>query len=82
MIITTWNIRGLNSRGKQRYHKERLKKDKPSIMIVHETKISEEKLKDIMENFKPKYQVMAQDANGSARGLAILWNPTEVLFED
>lgn len=41
MIITTWNIRGLNSRGKQRYFKERLKRDKPNIMVVQETKISE-----------------------------------------
>lgn len=53
MIITSWNIRGLNSRGKQRYLKEILKKDKPSIMIIQETKISESKLKGIMENFKP-----------------------------
>lgn len=44
--------------------------------------MSENKLKDIMENFKAEYQVMAQDANGSVGGLAILWNLTEVLFED
>jgi len=45
VIITTWNIRGLNSRGKQRYLGERLKKDKPIIMIIKETKIKEKKVK-------------------------------------
>jgi len=59
MISITWNIRGLNSRGKYRYLKERLKKDKPNIMIVQETKISERKLKEIMEHFKLEYQVMS-----------------------
>jgi len=34
MIVTSWNIRGLNNKGKQRYLKEILKKDKPSIMII------------------------------------------------
>jgi len=64
------------------YLKERLKKDKPSIMIKQETKINERKLKEIMEDFKSEYQVMAQDANGIGGGLAILRNLIEVLFED
>ena len=81
MIITTWNIRGLNSRGKQRYLKGRLKRDKPNIMIVQETKIREQKLKDIMRKFKPHYEITGQDAIGSAGGLAILWNPEEIQFE-
>jgi len=69
-------------RGKQRYLKERLKKYRPSIMILHETKISEKKLRAILENHKPQYQVIGQDANGSAGGLAIIWNPGEIWFDD
>jgi len=53
MIITSWNIRGLNNKGKQRYLKERLKKDKPKIMIVLETKISERKLKGLWNTLNP-----------------------------
>lgn len=58
MIITTWNIRFLKSRGKQRYLKERLKKYRPSIMILQETKISKRNLKEVLENYKPQYQVI------------------------
>lgn len=75
MIITTRNIRGLNSKGKQRYLRERLKRDKPSIIIVQETKVSEQKLKEMMRKFKPQYEIIGQDTIGSAGGLAILWNP-------
>jgi len=75
MIITSWNIRGLKSRGKQRYLNDRLKKDKPSIMIVQETKISTEKMRDILNRNTNRYEMMGQDAIGSAGGLVIIWNP-------
>lgn len=74
MIITTQNIRGLNSKGKQRYLKERLRKDKPSVMILQETKISELKLKEIVENIKPRFEIVGQDVIGSVGGFTILWN--------
>jgi len=82
MIITSWNIRGLNSRGKQRYLKDRLKRDKPSIMIVQETKISTERMKEIMSRGNTRYEIMGQDATSSAGGLAIIWNPEEIQFEN
>lgn len=82
MTVTSWNIRGLNSKGKQRYLKDRVKKDKPSIMIIQETKISSQKLEDIMRKQKIHYEVMGQDAIGTAGGLAILWNLEEVQFEN
>lgn len=80
MIITTWNIRGLNSKGKQRYLRDRLKTDKPNIMIIQETKISTQKMEEIMRGLIPHCELMGQDAVGSAGGLAILWNPEEVQF--
>eukprot|EP00253_Pinus_taeda_P028344 PITA_28344 len=73
---------GLNSKGKQRYLKERLKKDKPSIMLIQETKMDQQQLQEIMKRMRPEYEVMAQDAVGSAGGLAIIWNPEEVIFEN
>lgn len=51
-------------------------------MIIQETKISEQKLKEIMSKFNPNYEIMGQDAIGSAGGLEILWNPEEVQFEN
>ena len=74
MIFTSWNIRGLNSKGKQRYLKDRLRKDKPSIMIIQETKMNQQQIKEILEKSKSKYDVMAQDTDEAAGGLAVLWN--------
>ena len=82
MIVTSWNIRGLSSKGKQRYLKERLKKDNPSIMIIQETKMGYQQLVEIMKRTKTLYEVMAQDADGAGGGLAIIWNPEEIIFEN
>lgn len=48
MIIISWNIRGLNSKGKQRYMKEKLKKEKPTIMFLQETKVTGMQLEEIV----------------------------------
>jgi len=82
MIVTSWNIRGLNNKGKHRYLKERLKKDKPGIMIIQETKISSQQLEGIIKKLKMQYEVMGQDASGTIGGLAIIWNPEEIIFEN
>ena len=39
-------------------------------------------LKDIMKNHKPQYQIIGQDTNASTGGLAIIWNPGEIWFEE
>jgi len=49
MIITSWNIRGLNSKGKQMYLVERIKKEKPQIMLLQETKITGAKMEEILK---------------------------------
>jgi len=56
--------------------------DKPSIMLIQETKMDQQQLQEIVKKMRPIYEVMAQDANGTAGGLAILWNPEEVIFEN
>ena len=62
MKVISWNIRGLNSQGKHRYLKERLKFEKPQVMLIQETKVSSQKLESIMQSFKPHYEVMAIDS--------------------
>jgi exonuclease III len=52
MIVISWNIRGLNSKGKQRYLKEKLKKEKPSVMILQETKISVQQIEQLIDRYK------------------------------
>lgn len=81
MIITSWNIRVLNNKGKQRYLAERIKKEKPQIMLLQETKITVEKMEEILKKFKPYYESMTLDSKGSAGGIAILWNSVEVMVD-
>jgi len=59
-----------------------LKKDKPSIMLIQETKMSQQQIQEILDKSKTNFKVMAQDAEGSAGGLAVLWNSEEVTFEN
>lgn len=61
--------------------KEKLKKDKPSIMILQETKITVQQLEVIINKNKLQYEVMGQDAIGSVGGIAILWNPNDIILE-
>ena len=81
MKVTCWNIRGLNSKGKQRYLKERLKIEKPQVMMIQETKVSRIKMPAIVHSFQPHFEVMAIDSRGTAGGIAILLNPAEIEVE-
>jgi exonuclease III len=38
MKILSWNIRGLNARSKQTLLKDRIRKEKPDILLLQETK--------------------------------------------
>lgn len=62
--------------------KEKLKKEKPSIMILQDTKITMQQMEGIIKNSKLQYEIMGQDAFGSVGGIAILWNPNEIIFEN
>jgi exonuclease III len=44
MKVLSWNIRGLNSKGKHRHLKEKLQAEKPQVMLLQETKVSGQKL--------------------------------------
>lgn len=48
MKLVSWNIRGLNSKGKLRYLKEQIYKEKPDIIILRETKVTLEKYDEII----------------------------------
>ena len=82
MKVISWNIRGLNSKGKQRYLKEKLRVEKPQVMLIQETKVSMGKLETILKTFKPYYEVMALDARGTVGGITIVWNLVEVTTDN
>ena len=81
MKVLSWNIRGLNSKGKQRYLKEKLQVEKPQVMMLQETKVTGQKLETILKSFKMQYEVMAIDARGTSGGIAILWNGAEIVAD-
>lgn len=82
MIVIYLNVRGLNSRGKQRYLQDRLKKGNPHIMLLYKTKVIGARIEEILIHMPPKYEVVALDARGSAGGVSIRWNPTKILFDN
>jgi len=81
MKVLSWNIRGLNSKGKQRHLKAKLQEEKPQVMLLQETKVSGQKLQSIIQSLKLPYEVMAIDSAGTSRGIAVLWNGAEVSAE-
>jgi len=55
--------------------------EKRQFMLLQETNVVEEKLEEILSKMKLRYEGMATYAKGSAGGIAILWNPTEVTVD-
>lgn len=51
---------------------ERLKKQKPQIMLHQETKITREKLQEILRKMKPRYEAVVKNAKGSVGWITIL----------
>ena len=51
-------------------------------MMLQETKASKVRLKSIITSIWLGYEVMEEDARGSARGLVVLQNPSEILFDN
>lgn len=49
MKVVSYNIRGLKIKGKQRLPREKIKKEKYSIIILQEIKVSEANMEVITE---------------------------------
>jgi len=64
MIVISWNVRGLNSLGKSRYLQDRLKKEKPQIVLLQETKVSRARLEAMLSWMCLTYEVIALDVMG------------------
>lgn len=60
---------------------EQLRKEKPHIMLLQETKILGQKMEEILNKIKPRYEQVTIDAKGSAGGIAVIWNPAEIIID-
>lgn len=50
-------------------------------MFLQETKVTGVQLEEIVNKNKLNYEVVGQDATGTTGGIAILWNPNEIILE-
>ena len=82
MKIISWNIRGCKSPLKIRILKRKIEVEQPWIIFLQETKCSGEELEKVARKAWPRCNRMATDANGSAGGLGILWNPQLVSLQN
>ena len=75
MKFTSWNIRGLGSKRKQRMLSNRLKHEALDIIFIHETKCYIQKLRQIHSKWLSRFEFLEVKAENSVGGIQTLWNP-------
>lgn len=68
MKLTTWNIRGIGNRRKQRNLSIRMKEEKLDMVFVQETKCLMDKIRNIHNKWLFKYEYLEVKANSSVGG--------------
>ncbi len=71
MNVLIWNVRGMNNIEKQRERRELIKKNKPSIVGLVETKVCETRSSRIAHRMKKGCDLMA-NYTSSPRGIILL----------
>lgn len=78
MKLTTWNIRGLGSKRKQRNLSNTMKEEKPDMVFILETKCSIDKIREIHSKCIIKYEYLELKADNTTGGILTLWNPQKL----
>lgn len=78
MKLTTWNIRGLGSKRKQRNLSNRIKEEKLDMVFIQETKCSMDKIREINIKWLRRYEYLEVKADISTRGILTLWDPQKL----
>jgi len=82
MKIISWNIRGLNGRRKQKSLRDLIFAEKPDVLLLQETKCSNEDLNKLLSYCWKQGEAVSTAAAGTAGGLVVLWNPATVQLEN
>jgi exonuclease III len=82
MKFISWNIRGLMGRPNNQLLKQRISSEKPIVVMIQETKCLHHLLQTLASRIWPCSLAIALDAQGSAGGLSLLWNPSEISLSD
>lgn len=51
------------------------------MVLPQETKVSRQRLEEILKFLKPKYEEVAIDSRGNSGNIPILWNTTNIMVE-
>ena len=78
MKLTTWNIRGLGSKRKQRNLSSRIKEEKLDMVFIQETKCSMDKIGEIQSKWLRNYEYLEVKEDNSAGGILTLWDPQKL----
>lgn len=82
MKLTTWNIRGICSRRKQRNLSNRIKEEKPDKVFIQETKCSMDKIREIHNKWLIKYEYLEVKENNLVGGILTMWDPQKFRILD
>ena len=75
MKFTSWNIRGIDSKRKQRILSNRMKQEALDMIFIQETKCSIKKIKEIHSKWLNRFEFLEFKVDGTAGGILTLWNP-------
>ena len=73
--FTSWNIRGLGSKRKQRILSNRMKQEAPDMIFIQETKCSIQKIKEIHSKWLNRFEFLEVKVDNIVGGVLTLWNP-------
>jgi len=78
MKFTSWNIRGLGSKRKQRLLSNIMKQAAPDVIFIQETKCSIQKIKEIHSKWLNRFDFLEVKTENTAGGILTLWNPQKI----
>jgi len=78
MIITSWNCRGMGSKKEEEALKDILKSSKASILLLQETKMSQQDVLRTLSNVCKGSQGVPEDARGASGGICTLWDASRI----
>jgi exonuclease III len=78
MKLTSWNCRGLGSKRKEEALRDIIRASKADILLIQETKMSQQDSIKVSKNVWRNNQGLAENARGASGGLCTLWNTSKI----
>jgi len=78
MRFTSWNIKGLGSKGKQILLSNRMKQAALDVIFIQETRCSIQKIKEIHSQWLNRFEFLEVKVENIVVGILTLWNPQKI----